>query len=101
MNNVKLVRIISGEDLLATISSNLLVPGEVILEDIVQLVMTSPTNIGLVPFQPWADLPNGKLVLRKEHVLWMVDPKDNLLNEYQKVFSKIITATKPSLVIPQ
>ena len=52
-------------------------------------------NIQLFPYDLIAA---GNITLNPDQIIWMADPEQKLLNQYQEIFSKIITP--PSNVTP-
>ena len=52
-------------------------------------------NIQLFPYDLIAE---GNITLNPDQIIWMADPEQKLLNQYQEIFSKIITP--PSNVTP-
>ena len=52
-------------------------------------------NIQLFPYDLIAE---GNITLNPDQIIWMADPEQKLLNQYQKIFSKIITP--PTNVTP-
>ena len=52
-------------------------------------------NIQLYPYDLIAD---GNISVNPDQIIWMADPEGKLLNQYQEIFSKIITP--PSNVTP-
>ena len=52
-------------------------------------------NIQLFPYDFIAE---GNITLNPDQIIWMADPEQKLLNQYQEIFSKIITP--PSNVTP-
>ena len=45
-------------------------------------------NIQLFPYDLIAE---GNITLNPDQIIWMADPEQKLLNQYQEIFSKIIT----------
>ena len=52
-------------------------------------------NIQLFPYDLIAE---GNITLNPDQIIWMADPEGKLLNQYQEIFSKIITP--PTNVTP-
>ena len=51
-------------------------------------------NIQLFPYDLIAD---GNIIVNTDQIIWMADPEQKLLNQYQELFSKIITPPKGSV----
>ena len=45
-------------------------------------------NIQLFPYD---FIATGNITLNPDQIIWMADPEGKLLNQYQEIFSKIIT----------
>ena len=43
---------------------------------------------------PYNILGDGNISLNPNNIVWTVDPEQQLLNQYQEVFSKVITPPK-------
>lgn len=97
MINVKLIRIVTGEEIIAELLSetdeNITIQnGLVVL----------PTNNG-VGFAPWATViskENPEIVLSKKHIVYIVETQEEVSKRYSEMFgSKLITPDKKSLII--
>ena len=94
--NTKVVRLISGEELMGVISDT----GESYkIKDVCQIATSyaDPTSatarIGLAPFLPYTTAKDG-IEIKKDMILFVVDPVNELINEYSKVFGS-------GLVLPE
>jgi hypothetical protein len=92
MHDIKLFKLISGEEIIAKVTSFRTVSGnEYVLEDVVSLVY-QPTNdgrmtTGFAPFMPYAE---GEIALNQSAVVSSTSElKQQILDEYNRVFSKI------------
>ena len=54
-------------------------------------------NIQLFPYNLIAA---GNIILNPDQIIWMADPEQKLLNQYQEIFSKIITPPKKDNITP-
>ena len=54
-------------------------------------------NIQLFPYDLIAE---GNITLNPDQIIWMADPEQKLLNQYQEIFSKIITPPKKDNITP-
>jgi len=43
-------------------------------------------RIGLVPYIPYGEIPEDGLEIKKSHVVFIVDPANEFLNEYNSAF---------------
>jgi hypothetical protein len=101
--NVKLIRLITGEELIA----------EVIHQDEKQVVIKNPIRVVLMPnqsrdpkaaptigFAPWVEFSEDKKIeLDKSHVLYIVTPVQEFINQYNSIHGGIV-APSSKLILP-
>ena len=99
--NVKLIRLFNGEELLADIVSD---------EDL-KLTIKDPIRVVVMPqrdpkaspsigFAPWMEFSEDKqIVLDKRHILFVVTPIKEFINQYNSLFGGIVTSTT-KLILP-
>ncbi len=86
--SIKIVRISTGEELIATVEH---IPGPLVrLKDVAILIPTQQNSLGLAPFMAYADHGDG-LEIDPHFVMFITDPVEGLKQQYQSMFSKIIT----------
>lgn len=100
--NIKLLRLITGEELLA----------EVLEETIMEVKVKRPVRVLVVPSKanpqnpsiglaPWMEFSKDtEFVLAKDHVLVLSSPLKEFEQQYTSLFSGIVTA-HPSLLLPK
>lgn len=96
MNEVKIVRLTSGEELLCTVAS--MDEHTIVIEDPTIIIPTQDRNIGLAPWLPYAE--SDRVEMRRKSVMFMVDPVAQLAEQYRSIHSKIITPNQ-SIVTPR
>ena len=90
--NVKLMRMWSGEDVVADLIEE--------KEDSVVFInpiVAVPTGNGQMGFAPWAPLLKGKgeeLEVTKKYIVYIADTQDEISDQYQQMFSVIQAPTK-------
>lgn len=84
--SIKIVRLSTGEELLATVAVG---PAGTKLSDVAILIPTQQNSLGLAPFLAYGKFDS--ITLQDKDVMFMVDPVDDLKNQYQTMFSKIVT----------
>ena len=87
MDNIKIVRLITGEELIC--STKVSSTGYT-LKDVAILIPTQNNQLGLAPFMAYSDAKDG-MEIPRSYVMFMVDPVETLKKQYQTMFSKIIT----------
>ena len=94
--NVKLIRMWSGEDVIADLKDNLT---EVIV--ISNPIVAIPTGNGQLGFAPWSPLLKGKdeeIEISKKYVVYIADTQDQIVEQYQDMFSVIKSPSKKLIV---
>lgn len=95
--NVKLIRMYSGEDVIA----------DLINEDSQQLQVSNPIVLipgrdGTVGFAPWSPVihPDVKTItVKASYVVYVTDPNEDVVRNYNEIFSPIITPQKSGKII--
>jgi len=91
--NVKLIKMWSGEDVIANL----------IKENDDSIVITNPIVVvpsgqqGQVGLAPWSPLLKGKdteLEITKRYVVYINEPQEEFISNYQQMFSPIATPPK-------
>lgn len=84
MSDVKVVKLVTGEELLASVTDQI---GVWLLEKPYVMVM-GPEGIGTMPFIPYAE--TEEVVIDKNHVVVVLEPKESIKASYSKMVGKII-----------
>ena len=99
MLDIKIVRLNSGEELIGELKDT---GDNWTIKNVCQIAASyaDPTQatarIGLAPFMPYSKVKDG-FVVSKSFVAFLVDPVNELLNEYNKVFgSGLVLPPSPS-----
>jgi len=90
--SVQIVRLSTGEELIAHVDDG---PIKYKLSDVAILIPTQENSLGLAPFMAYAKY--NQIKIDPKDVMFMVDPIDGLLSQYQQMFQKIVTP--PSSII--
>ena len=88
---VKLIRMWSGEDVIADITK----------EDTDSITITDPIvavpsqQQGQIAFAPWSPLlQKDKLEVTKKYVVYMADPQEEIIEQFNSMFGKLSKPTK-------
>jgi len=95
--NVKLIRMNSGEDVIA----------DLINEEAEVLVVSNPIVLvpgqgGTLGFAPWSPVlsPDVKeIYIRSDYVVFMSEPNEDVVNNYNQIFSPIVTPSNTGLIL--
>ena len=97
MVDVKLLRIVTGEEVVAELLSE--------TEETITVqngLVVLPTNTG-VGFAPWATVINNdepEITISKEHVVYVASVQEDVCKKYNEMFgSKLITPDKKKLIV--
>jgi len=97
MANIKLFKLITGEEVLGDIIKE--TEDSFVIDDTVAIVM-QPTQDGRISpgFFPWLSMIDGPKIIKERDVICYGSPEAQLLAAYQSMFSKIITPKKGIIV---
>ena len=90
--NVKLIRMWSGEDVIADLVGDL-TDNIVIRNPIVAI----PTGNGQMGFAPWSTLLKEKgvdLEVTKKYIVYITEPQEQIVEQYEQMFSLIKSPSK-------
>ena len=88
---VKLIRMWSGEDVIADITKES--TDSITITD--PIVAVPSQKQGQIAFAPWSPLlQKDKLEVTKKYVVYMADPQDDIIEQYNSMFGKISKPTK-------
>jgi len=95
--NVKLIRMNSGEDVIA----------DLIRQEAETLVLSNPIVLvpgqgGTLGFAPWSPVisPDVKeIIIRSNYVVFMSEPNEDVVNNYNQIFSPIVTPGSKGLIL--
>ena len=97
MINVKLLRIITGEEIIAEVVSD--TDTTVTVQN---ALVVLPTNTG-VGFAPWAtviDKENPEIVVSRNHIVYIVPVQEDVANRYNEMFgSKLVMPESKKLIV--
>lgn len=100
--NVKIVKLLTGEEIVAEVldlNTTIQVKNPVRVIVIPNKIDPNKPNVG---FAPWAEFSDDKtFTLAKSHVVCIMDPIKEFINQYNGMFGGIIlNPNGPGLVIP-
>lgn len=99
MANIQLIKLITGEDIVA--KYEMTSENSVKLTNAVQISVvpsrSGGTNFGFLPYPMYSE--SKDLEIRLDHVVYTVDPAQDFLDQYNQVFGEIITPPKAGSII--
>ena len=87
MSNIQIVRLTSGEELIADVTIQ---TDGYLLSDVAILIPTQQNQLGLAPFMAYG-VPKDGIFFKNEHIMFLIEPVDGLRQQYQTMFGKVIT----------
>ena len=90
--NVKLIRMWSGEDVIADLVNDL--TDNIVIQNPIVAV---PTGQGQMGFAPWSPLLKGKnvhLEVTKKYVVYITEAQEQIVDQYKDMFSVIKSPSK-------
>ena len=88
---VKLIRMWSGEDVIADITKES--TDSITITD--PIVAVPSQKQGQIAFAPWSPLlEKDKLEVTKKYVVYMANPQEEIIEQYNSMFGKISKPTK-------
>lgn len=97
MIDVKLIRIITGEEIIAEVVSD--TDTTITVQN---ALVVLPTNTG-VGFAPWAtviDKENPEIVVSRNHIVYIVPVQEDVANRYNEMFgSKLVMPESKKLIV--
>jgi hypothetical protein len=102
--NVKLIRLLTGEELIAEMITDNDDDNLVVIKNPLRILVipakSTPQN-PTVGFAPWMEFSEDKTFeLDKSHILCIMNPMREFLNQYNSAFGGIITPTTSSIILP-
>lgn len=89
---VKLIRMSSGEDLIATIVNEQ--ENFISLQDVIVAIPTGNGSLGFVPWSPLLSKEEKEITVGKNFIVYIAEPDGEVVTQYNKMFNKIITPAK-------
>ncbi len=93
MSNVKLIRMWTGEDVIADLVKE---NGDwiVIKNPIVAVPSTTQGQIGFAPWSPLIKGKNVEIEVTRRYVVYINEPQDDIIGQYDLMFANIATPPK-------
>lgn len=101
-DNVKILKLITGEELLAEVSDSV-ISDKILIKNAVRIVVMpnkldpKTPNVG---FAPWADFSDDKTVtLDKSHIIAIMSPIKEFVNQYNSMFGGLVVPTSNLIML--
>ena len=91
---MQLVRLSSGEEIIGNVET---VDDSIIITDGFSLIPAGEGKIGFMPFMAYTKASEG-ITISNQFVLFMVEPKDELVDQIKSMQSGIVVPTKQGII---
>jgi len=95
MSKVKIVRLTSGEELIAKVEET---DTNVTLKKPAILIPAGKDQLAFGQWLPYADISNG-IEISKDYVVFVVDPMDEMVSQYEQAFGSGLVVPKAGKVV--
>ena len=97
MTEVKLIRMSSGEDVVATILER--DDDFVTLKDAIVAVPTGQSQLGFAPWSPIISKTEPAIKVSNKFVVYIAEADDSVIEDYNRMFGNVISPKKQSIII--
>ena len=91
---IKIIQLATGEQLITEFDE---LVSESKLTNPLFINVVANEQGGQVTLHPYDIITSGPIRVNPDQIIWSADPDEKLLNQYQEVFSKIITPPKGNI----
>ena len=91
--NIQLIRLSSGEELIADVDLNSAPADTVIVKDAIVLIPAGEGKIGFMPFMPYTKAKDG-VEIDTKWIMFMVDPIQEMVEQHRNATSQIAIPDK-------
>ena len=97
MANVKLLRMISGEDVVCTMVAE---ENETItIKDAIVAVPTGQGQIGFAPWSPIISKDESEMTISNKFVIYVAEPESSVVEQYHTMYGNVIAPKKQSIIV--
>ena len=95
MDEVRLVRLTTGEEILCEVHEN--TEYRMTVKDPV-LLIPNGEKIGFMPYMPYTEIGIFGLEIKQDHVMFNLQPTEEMIDSFNKMTYRIQTPLKPKIV---
>lgn len=89
MKNIQLIRLTSGEEIIADVDLNGIDTETIIMKEAIVLIPAGEGKIGFMPFMPYSKAAESGIEVDLKFVMFMVEPMESLIDQHRQAHSKI------------
>jgi len=90
--NVKLIRLNSGEDVIADLISQS--DEDLVISNPIVAVPSGRGELGFAPWSPLLSKDVKEITINRHYVVYISETQDQIVEQYNQIFSSIITPNK-------
>lgn len=90
--NVKLIRLNTGEDVIVDLISE--TENSLVLSNPIVAVPSGRGELGFAPWSPLLSKEVKEITINKHYVVYVSETQDQIVEQYNQIFSPIITPSK-------
>lgn len=90
--NVKLIRLNSGEDVIADLISQC--DEDIVISNPIVAVPSGRGELGFAPWSPLLSKDVKEITIARHYVVYVSETQDQIVEQYNQIFSPIITPNK-------
>ncbi len=94
--NVKLIRVVTGEEVVAEIVSE---TDDTITIKNGLVVLPTGQNVGFAPWATVISKDDPEITMSRNHVIYVVELQDDVASKYKEMFGNIITPAEKKLIL--
>ena len=91
MSEVTIVKLVSGEEIIGTISEDTGDINKIHLNDVMRIALYDTPNGPQLGFEPWGITSEDPKKIKYEHIVYKSSPIDPVRQQYQQATGKIVT----------
>ena len=97
MANVRLLRMISGEDVVCNITEKS--DDSITIKDAIVAVPTGQGQLGFAPWSPIISKEEPGMTISNKFVIYEAEPEASVVEQYNTMYGNVIAPKKPSIIV--
>jgi hypothetical protein len=97
MANVRLLRMVSGEDVVCTVIKN--TEDTITIKDAIVAIPTGQGQLGFAPWSPIISKEESEITISERFVIYQAEPDSSVVEQYNTMFGNVIAPKKQSIIV--
>ena len=97
MANVRLLRMISGEDVVCNITEK--GDDSITIKDAIVAIPTGQGQLGFAPWSPIISKEEPNITISERFVIYQAEPDSSVVEQYNTMFGNVIAPKKQSIIV--